>query len=620
VSIVTVNGEARPLEGYEDASLLRFLREGLRLKGAKPGCGEGECGACTVLVDGSPVRVCVTAAGEIAGSSVTTVEGLARDGLLHPVQEAFAREGGFQCGYCTPGMVVATVALLEREPAPGDAPVVEALVGNLCRCCAYPAILRAVRAAAAGVAELSAAQTPVARELGRPARPWSSLPPEQRDFRSVLGDGLVVVARRREPQLGWATCTEAWLHVAPEGTVTAFSGKVDVGQGSGDSLRALVAEGMGVPAGGVEVVLGDTDRPRRAAATAGRTLTGAVVFPSDVERPGMLTRGPAGPEPPRTDVGRRRPGRLPARSSGRGEGLGAGERGGARRRRGRARGRRGAPGRHLRDRLSRARAAGDPRGGGRVGGPPPDGLDGPQRPFGVREQLAEALGLDDEQVRVIAPRAGGGFGGKHTGEAAIEAARLARDAGGAVRVHWSRRDEFVLGYVRPAAVIDVRAGALADGALAAWDFLDLDAGAAGIAFPYRVEHLRLRFQPTDSPLAQGSYRALAATANTFARESHLDELGLLATADPVEYRLRHLDDVRLAAVVEAAAERSGWAGAGSASRPGSRRAAASPPAPRSSCATASPPAGSWANPHAGSVERPATIGDAAVASRTSRGR
>jgi CO/xanthine dehydrogenase Mo-binding subunit/aerobic-type carbon monoxide dehydrogenase small subunit (CoxS/CutS family) len=610
VSIVTVNGEARPLDGFEDASLLGFLREGLRLKGAKPGCGEGECGACTVLVDGSPVRACVTAAGEVAGSSVTTVEGLARDGLLHPVQEAFAREGGFQCGYCTPGMVVATVALLEREPSPSDAAVVEALDGNVCRCCAYPAILRAVRAAAAGVAERRAAHVPAGRELGRPPRPWSSLPPEQRDFWSVLGDGLVVVARRRESALGWATCTESWLHVAPDGTVTAFSGKVDVGQGSGDSLRALVAEGVGVAAGGVEVVLGDTDlcpydfgtfgsrttpdsAPLLAAAAAearrlvdarseqrlavieapgtmalpsgppprrdaAGIVTGAVVFPSDVERPGMLARSPAGPEPPRTDVGdagladylRAHPveaeGWEQASEEARGDVEAALEDAAMR-----------LDATYATAYLAHApletHAAVAEWEGDRL-----TVWTGTQRPFGVREQLAEALGLDDEQVRVIAPRAGGGFGGKHTGEAAVEAARLAREAGRAVRVHWTRRDEFLLGYVRPAAVIDVRAGALADGTLCAWDFLDLNAGAAAIAFPYGVEHLRVRFRPTDSPLAQGSYRALAATANTFARESHLDELALLAAADPVEYRLRHLDDLRLAAVVEAAAERSRW--------------------------------------------------------------
>jgi isoquinoline 1-oxidoreductase len=176
----------------------------------------------------------------------------------------------------------------------------------------------------------------------------------------------------------------------------------------------------------------------------------------------------------------------------------------------------------------------------------------------VREQLAEALGLAEEQIRVIAPTAGGGFGGKHTADAALEAARLSREQGRPVRVHWTREDEFRLGYVRPAAIIDIRAGALADGTLTAWDFLNVNAGAAGLAIPYPVPDWRVRFQPAESPLPQGSYRALAATANNFARESHLDELAGLAGADPLAFRLRLLDDERLRAVLEAAAERLGW--------------------------------------------------------------
>ena len=125
-------------------------------------------------------------------------------------------------------------------------------------------------------------------------------------------------------------------------------------------------------------------------------------------------------------------------------------------------------------------------------------------------------------------------------------------------MHWSREDEFRHGYLRPAAVIDVRAAAHENGLLAAWDFLDLNAGAAAIGLPYRVADLRIRFQPTETPFAQGSYRALAATANNFARESHLDELAEIAGLDPLEFRLANLDDERLGAVLEAVAERAGW--------------------------------------------------------------
>ena len=178
-------------------------------------------------------------------------------------------------------------------------------------------------------------------------------------------------------------------------------------------------------------------------------------------------------------------------------------------------------------------------------------------PFAVRAQLSGTLGISEEAIRVIVPPVGGGFGGKH-GDEAIEAARLARATGRPVMVHWSRAEEFRQGFLRPMAVIDIRAGLDASGALTAWDFLDINAGANGFAFPYAVPNRRLRYQPAASPHAQGPYRALSATANTFARESHIDALAYAAGADPLRFRLRHLDDQRLAAVLEAATARFGW--------------------------------------------------------------
>ena len=183
---------------------------------------------------------------------------------------------------------------------------------------------------------------------------------------------------------------------------------------------------------------------------------------------------------------------------------------------------------------------------------------GTQTPFRARDALSDALQLPPAQVHVVVPPTGSGFGGKHAAELAIVAARLAKAAGHPVRVAFNREEEFTQAYFRPLAVIDVRSAAAKDGTLSAWEFHVLNAGSAAARIPYRVPNQRIDNQPTDSPLAQGSYRALAATANNFARESHIDELAARVRADPVEYRLRHLADDRLADVLRAVAARAGW--------------------------------------------------------------
>lgn len=183
---------------------------------------------------------------------------------------------------------------------------------------------------------------------------------------------------------------------------------------------------------------------------------------------------------------------------------------------------------------------------------------GTQRPFGVRSELAQALSVPEGQVRVIVPDTGGGFGGKHNGEAAVEAARLARAVGHPVKRVWTREEEFTWAYFRPAGVIDVAAGARKDGALTAWEFHNYNSGGSGLETPYDVPNRRAVFHGARSPLRQGSYRALASTANHFARESHMDELARRLEIDPLEFRLKNLKDDRLRAVLTAAAERFGW--------------------------------------------------------------
>jgi CO/xanthine dehydrogenase Mo-binding subunit/aerobic-type carbon monoxide dehydrogenase small subunit (CoxS/CutS family) len=603
---LVVNGVVYEHAVAPDRTLLSVLRDQLGLTAAKPGCGEGACGACTVLVDGKPVRSCVLAAGEVGERPVTTLEGLAPAGKLHPLQQAFLELAAFQCGYCTPGMIMAAAALLATDPDPDEAEIVAALDGNVCRCCAYPRIVKAVRRAL-GLEEGPLPALTTEADLDRPVRPWDRLAASERDWFAVLPDGLVVSAEPEE----WATSAGAWLHVDTNGAVTAFTGKVDVGQGNRTALALLVAAELGVPVDAVRMVMGDTDlcpfdrgtfgsrsmadtapllrgaaaaarhsldirplepgerrvevaadsvgdaRPTEPATRQGgvEIVTGSAVFPSDVTRPGLVGESardrvawelPAGVDEGGLEAYLRS---HPAGKRSIQE-FGDVERALAE-----------APVRldatyataYIAHVPLETRAAVAEWEGERL-----TVWTGTQRPFGVRAELSAELGVPEEDVRVIAPTAGSAFGGKHRGEVAIEAARLARDAGRAVKVHWSRAEEFEAAYVRPAAVIDVRSGAHSDGSLTAWEFLNVGSGAAGIGCPYEIPSQRVTYQPADSPLRGGSYRGIGATANHFARESHLDELAQELRADPVELRLRHLEDERLADVLRAAAERAGW--------------------------------------------------------------
>ena len=183
---------------------------------------------------------------------------------------------------------------------------------------------------------------------------------------------------------------------------------------------------------------------------------------------------------------------------------------------------------------------------------------GSQRPFGVRGELADSLHIPEANVRVIVPDTGSAYGGKHTGDAAIEAARLARAAARPVKVVWTREEEFTWAYFRPAGVIEVKSAISADGKLLAWDFHNYHSGSSGIETPYEVPNVRIEFHSVPLVLRSGSYRGLAATANHFARETHMDALAQAAKIDPLEFRLKNLEDARLRAVLQAAAKAFGW--------------------------------------------------------------
>jgi nicotinate dehydrogenase subunit B len=694
---LVVNGVAAEVPREPLRSLLGVLRDELEVTGPKPGCGEGVCGACTVLVDGQPVRSCRTWLADVTGRAVTTIEGLAANGRLHPVQQAFLDEGAFQCGYCTPGMILSTVTLRRATPEPDDDGIRAGLADNVCRCGTYPRILAAVRRAAHDSASGEGAEPAQHDEPAAPSRlpfdpdrrptaPWDMTPNGERDWFEILPEGLVVVL---EPDLSgrWSTASGAWLHVGGDGRVTAFTGKVDGGQDNRTGLSIAVAEALEVPLSDVRLVMGDTDlcphdqgtfgsrstpdagreltaasvaaralldqladasgrsqdrigdlvrgarrvevaqgRPEgRAAKPSSRTATRSVVqrtprptgraivtgekrYPSDVIRPQMLhgqvLRPPAAgaelrsidlsevaapgvvvvhegsfvgvvgatPEQARSALRRVKaewdlpdePGEIDLESHLRTHPVASeGWEGGLQRESG-----------DVESALSSAQiqvaatyrtafiahvpletraAVAEWTADGRL-----TIWTGTQVPFGVREDVAASLGVPEAAVRVVVPDFGGGFGGKHAGEVAIEAARLARAAQAPVKVRWSREEEFRHGYFRPAAVIDIRAGAGRDGRITAWEMRNLNSGSFGLVGPYAIPNERLDYQPAASPLSQGSYRALAATANHFARESAMDEVAVALEMEPLELRLSHLPDERLAAAFRAVAERIDW--------------------------------------------------------------
>ena len=709
---LVVNRRSRELALEPERSLLEALREELGLTGAKPGCGEGSCGACTVLLDGEPVRSCRVRVADAAGRTVTSIEGLAHGDRLHPVQRAFVEGGAFQCGYCTAGMIMSTVALLAADGNPDDTRIRTALEGNVCRCCTYPRILRAVRRAAELTRGVDDSTQVEPRTTGpdrpilstRPRRPWDLTPAAERDYFDLLPEGLVVV---REPGTkdgrpassgGWTTSTGAWLHVGADGIVTAFSGKVDVGQDNRTGLSLRVAEELHVPLAAVRLAMGDTDlcpydvgtfgsrsmpdageHLRQTAASArehliglaaarwnvaagglvaedgcvrqsdgGRSatygelvgnsqrlevtsseasvtpgpaerlvghpvprrgaievVTGARRYPSDLSLPGMLQGRVLGPPAfgaVLRSVDASRTGAMPGVTvvqDGSFVGVAAPD----------ARtaadalaaieadweltqqpsetelsdhlrshpvaeeGWEGAFHHEVGDVDAALAAAAVSLGATyttayiahvpletHVALAAWDGdrltvWTGTQMPFGVRRELAETLGIPEAKVRVIVPDTGGGFGGKHAAEVAAAAARLARASGRPVKVRWNREEEFRRGHLRPAAVIDVRSGAGLDGTITAWELRNTNSGMFGVMGPYEIPNQRIDFQPADAPLHQGSYRALAATANHFARESHMDELAHAVGVAPLEFRLRHLRDERLATVLRVVSER-----------------------------------------------------------------
>ena len=702
-TVVRVNGSERRVEAPPETPLLSVLRDQLGLTGSKYGCGEGRCGACTVLIDGKAEFSCRVLFGELGTREVTTIEGLADPGQLHPVQAAFVAEEALQCGFCTPGMVMGAVALLTVDPKPDEATIRAALEPHICRCGTYSRIVRAVRRASQMTPVPHGDQPAAITDLPSRGRPFDLTPAMERPYFDRLPEGMVAVLGPEDEGSGgrgWRN-GGAFVHIGGTGAVTAFIGKVDGGQDNRTALCQLVAEELRVELGDVTLIMGDTDispfdigtfgsrsmpdagRDLRRAAAAARTgllelaaeelslpaeqliaergevrsgdrarrvrygelvrglktvrgagadqplrgpaewtiagreaprstsrlaVTGAKRFPSDRSLPGLLHgRVLARPFPGAEliDADMKAAAAVPGVQvlvEGKLVGVTAEDAASLKSALDALRPRWSPPpqvGSHTLESHLRSHPVtgeGWERALSEETGHPEEALaasahrlaatytaayiahvpmepraalsswsgnrvtvwTGTQRPFAVRRELSEALAIPESSVRVVVPDFGGGFGGKHTGEVAVQAAILSRRAGRPVRVGWSRAEEFTQGYLRPAAVIDVTSGLGPGGAISAWKFTNLNSGTAALRPPYRIPNQKLVYQPAASPLRQGSYRALAATANNFARESHIDELAALAGTDPLSFRLRHLIDQRLADVLRRVAEAAGW--------------------------------------------------------------
>lgn len=514
------------------------------------------------------------------------------------------------------------------------------------------------------------------------AGPAYNFPLDRRGFFKTLGGGIVVAALLNAQESGGGRRggqrapqeISAWLHIDRNGMVTAYTGKVEVGQNSRTSLTQAVAEELGAPMSSIEMVMGDTDRTpfdmgtfgsqttpqmvpqlRRAAAAA-RTLlpagewssidfskidttlhgvtsagvmkptadwhvmgtsphkisgrdivTGKHQYTPDIKLSGMVYGRVLRPDrfnatlisldasaaksapgvkvvhdenfvgvtapttfaaasavqslkaewnaPTQTSAKTLYSDLRKTRSSGGGGGRGNTETGSVEKALAEAD-----------KKLERtytvayiAHAPLEPRAA--VAAWNGDKLTvwtGTQRPFGVRSELAQTFHMPEENIRVIMPDTGSAYGGKHTGEAAVEAARLAKSAGKPVKLVWTREEEFTWAYFRPAGVIDVRSGVDKNGRLTAWEFHNYNSGNSGINTMYDVGNRKIEFHPVDAPLRSGSYRGLAGTANHFAREAHMDELASLAGIEPLEFRLRNMKDDRFRAVLQRAADKFGW--------------------------------------------------------------
>src|SRR5881394_3438523 len=282
-----INGKRYPVDYPADTALLYVLRDELGLTGSKYGCGEGQCGACTVLIGGAPRRSCQIPVSAVAAKPITTIEGLEKDGRLNPVQQAFLDAGAFQCAYCTSGMIMSSVGLLQTNPNPSRAEIVQFLQGNVCRC-GTPGGQDDAGARAMSEPSGKFVLEPERYEFA--AAPMHQFELARRDFFKLIGAGIAVFAiandatAEQETAPGhrsfhneeWPKDINAWLHIGEDGTVTGFTGKAEIGQNARTELAQTIADELRVPFESVRMVMADTALTPFDAGTFGSRTTPTI--------------------------------------------------------------------------------------------------------------------------------------------------------------------------------------------------------------------------------------------------------------------------------------------------------------------------------------------------------
>ncbi len=548
-----VNGQPVSLEARPDEMLADVLRYRLGLTGTKIGCNESECGACTVLVDGVPVLACNYPAVKAIGCQVRTIEGIGRDGHLHPVQEAFVHFGAVQCGFCTPGMIMSAIALLARSPEPSEAEIRHALKGNLCRCGSYPAVIRAVQAAAralrtgepvsmpkdsgAAITRLVGKQAPrpdaVAKTTGAarytddyafPGMLWGAA---KRALQPHAFLRRLDVDKARDLPGVWAVLTARDIPGEHNHGILTRDWPVMVGVGervrtAGDAVAIVAAESRAVLVDALASIRVDYE-----------TLP-AITDPVQALQPAAPQIHDGGNLLEHIRVCRGDPPDAFAQADVVVEGVYH------------------TP-HYDHAFLEPECSIAVPRCDGRL-----EVYVGSQIPYADRSQIASCLGVKVETIRVIGTAIGGGFGGKEDIAGQIHAALLARATGHPVKVLYDRHESLLVHPKRHATQIRVKLGALRDGRLVAAEtelygdtgaYASLGRGVMTRATthstgPYAIPHVQADCYAmyTNNPPA-GAFRGFGVTQSCFAVESAMDELAEQLGMDPIA--LRRLNALRV---------------------------------------------------------------------------